>query len=199
MPSLEDPRFLAMEGEIVDPFDSLDAMIKHEDLQKFVLFKTHYRKYMDVSVAYEDVMSRLESYEDELDHAKSQEMKALEDLETMRTLLREKDVILQKKEDELFAADEKITQLECDLDEERTRGLKLKSDLASLVEEKQSLVKQCQTALREKNDVQLRFQVEKSKEGNLEPQTLSSIGALKDSPTLQCGHTKCINVALGRI
>jgi hypothetical protein len=35
-----------------------------------VLFKTHYQKYMEVSQRYEEMMSRMEGYEDELEHAK---------------------------------------------------------------------------------------------------------------------------------
>ncbi len=72
-------------------------------------------------------------------------------------------MLLQKKEDELFNADEKIAQLECELDEERNRSTKLRQDLSSVSEEKQSLTKQCQAVAREKIELALKFQVEKSK------------------------------------
>ena len=96
-------------------------------------------------------------------YLQNQELKALQDVETIGILLREKEVLLQKKEDELFNADEKIAQLECELDEERTRSAKLNQELSSIAEEKQNLTKQCQTVAKEKIELALKFRLEKSK------------------------------------
>ncbi|CAG0881395.1 unnamed protein product [Darwinula stevensoni] len=142
--------------DVIDPFDSLDAMIKQEDLQKFVLFKTHYRKYMEVYLAYEELLCKLGECEEELEALRAADREAGEELEFIRCQLRE-------REDDIFASDEKVTQLECELEEERAYACCLQEQLDRAKEEKESLLTENRTLRHEKNELNLRCQLLKSK------------------------------------
>ncbi|CAG0884851.1 unnamed protein product [Cyprideis torosa] len=108
--------------EAIDPLDSIETMVKKEDLQKFVLFKTHYDTYMGLQSALDEVTQRLADYAEEIDRLRSQEEDMQDDVSTLRSALHQRDLQCQRREDELFSADEKISQLECEL-EERLGGM----------------------------------------------------------------------------
>ncbi|CAG0898374.1 unnamed protein product [Darwinula stevensoni] len=52
--------------EVTNILDSLDSMIRYEDFLKFVLFKAHYRKYMEIHEEYEGLLAKYDQYQSEV-------------------------------------------------------------------------------------------------------------------------------------
>uniref|UniRef100_A0A0A9Z1G4 Cingulin n=1 Tax=Lygus hesperus TaxID=30085 RepID=A0A0A9Z1G4_LYGHE len=134
----------------IDPEDSIKDIISENDFYRFVLFKRHYEKYLDISKKYEEARN-IAYYLEEKYH----EMKAERDClaASKRELERQlegKDVEMHEKEDELFLHLEKAIRLEEDCE-------KLKVEKEKIGEWKDKLE-------REKNEAyrQLKLQAEES-------------------------------------
>ncbi|CAG0885634.1 unnamed protein product [Cyprideis torosa] len=136
--------------------DTFDSIIKHEDLHRYVLFKTHYARHI---TEYHEVLQQLEDYQTELDKSRIHE----EELEALRDELRAKERDVQRKEDELFAGDERRSQLEWELETERNLRKNLEQRIAEMKTLYRVREEDCQRLRLQKNELQLQFQVYKTK------------------------------------
>ncbi|XP_014259352.1 uncharacterized protein LOC106672366 isoform X2 [Cimex lectularius] len=134
----------------IDPEDSIKDIISENDFYRFVLFKRHYEKYLDISKKYEEARN-IAYYLEEKYHEIKAERDSLECTnKELEKLLEAKEALVDQKEDELFLQLEKAIRLEEDCE-------KLKAEKDKIAEWKDRLE-------REKNEAyrQLRLQADES-------------------------------------
>lgn len=134
----------------VDPEDSIKDIISENDFYRFVLFKRHYEKYLDISKKYEEARN-IAYYLEEKYHEIKAERDSLSVLnEELERRLERKDSEMHEKEDELFLQLEKAIRLEEDCE-------KLKAEKEKITELKDKLEKEKNEAYR-----QLKLQADES-------------------------------------
>ncbi|XP_050433210.1 uncharacterized protein LOC126841039 [Adelges cooleyi] len=180
--------------ERVDPEDSIGDIISQNDFYRFVLFKRHYEKYLDISRKYEEARSLAYYLEEKYHEIKAERDSSIDTHHELEKQLVTRDLELHEKEEELFLQLEKVIRLEEDCEKLRT--------------EKDKMVKWMDRLEREKNEAykQLRLQAESSEvtRRNLERARMdayrqfSEIAAEKDTLEKENSRLKEVLEDLGR-
>lgn len=134
----------------VDPECSIRDIISKNDFYKFVLFKKHYEKYLDISQKYEEARNISYFLEEKYHEVKNQRDSLIELNKDLEKKLELKDLQLVEKDEELFKQLEKIFRLEEDCEKLRQEKEKIQELKEQLEKDKNELYKQ------------LRFQAEDS-------------------------------------
>lgn len=134
----------------LDPEDSIRDIISENDFYRFVLFKRHYEKYLDISQKYEEARNIAYYLEEKYHEIKAERDRLARTQQELERKLESRDVDLHEKEEELFLQLEKAIRLEEDCE-------KLKAEKERMLECKDRLE-------REKNEAyrQLKLQAEES-------------------------------------
>ncbi|XP_015369667.1 PREDICTED: uncharacterized protein LOC107165788 [Diuraphis noxia] len=178
----------------IDPEDSIGDIISQNDFYRFVLFKRHYEKYLDISRKYEEARSLAYYLEEKYHEIKAERDSLIDTHHELEKQLVTRDLELHEKEEELFLQLEKVIRLE--------------EDCEKLRNEKDKMVKWKDRLEREKNEAyrQLRLQAESSENTrrNLERARLdayrqfSEIAAEKDNLEKENSRLKEVLEDLGR-
>ncbi|XP_073975137.1 uncharacterized protein isoform X3 [Rhodnius prolixus] len=132
----------------IDPEDSIKDIISENDFYRFVLFKRHYEKYLDISKRYEEARNIAYYLEEKYHEIKAERDILANSNRELERRLEEKDTEMHEKEDELFLQLEKAIRLEEDFE-------KLKIEKEKIAEWKDRLEKEKNEAYRQVNDLKL--------------------------------------------
>ncbi|XP_073975136.1 uncharacterized protein isoform X2 [Rhodnius prolixus] len=126
----------------IDPEDSIKDIISENDFYRFVLFKRHYEKYLDISKRYEEARNIAYYLEEKYHEIKAERDILANSNRELERRLEEKDTEMHEKEDELFLQLEKAIRLEEDFE-------KLKIEKEKIAEWKDRLEKEKNEAYRQ--------------------------------------------------
>lgn len=125
----------------VDPEDSIRDMITDNDFYKFVLFKTHYDKYLHLSKKYEEARNIAYYLEEKYHEIKAERDDLAAARKELEKRLEGRDQELHDKEEELFLQLERVVRLEEDCE-------KLRAEKDKYAQMKDALEKEKHEALR---------------------------------------------------
>ncbi|XP_044732327.1 uncharacterized protein LOC123295159 [Chrysoperla carnea] len=140
--SLKKPNKHELNYDFVDPEDSIRDMITENDFYRFVLFKKHYEKYIQLSQKYEEARNMAYYLEEKYHEIKAERDELAVSKTELENRLKNCQTDLLDKESELFAQLERVVRLEEDC--EKLRGEKQK-----LIEWKDKLEKEKNEAYRQ--------------------------------------------------
>ncbi|XP_075228826.1 uncharacterized protein LOC142328733 [Lycorma delicatula] len=134
----------------LDPEDSIRDIISENDFYRFVLFKRHYEKYLDISQKYEEARNIAYYLEEKYHEIKAERDRLANFQRDLEKKLESKDQEMHDKEEELFL------QLE--------KAIRLEEDCEKIREEKERMGEWKDKLEREKNEAyrQLKLQAEES-------------------------------------
>ncbi|XP_039287260.1 uncharacterized protein LOC111057612 [Nilaparvata lugens] len=98
----------------LDPEDSIRDIISENDFYRFVLFKRHYQKYLDISQKYEEARNIAYYLEEKYHEIKAERDRLAKSQKELQKRLETRDQEMIDKEEELFLQLEKAVRLEED-------------------------------------------------------------------------------------
>uniref|UniRef100_A0A1B6CQR0 Uncharacterized protein n=1 Tax=Clastoptera arizonana TaxID=38151 RepID=A0A1B6CQR0_9HEMI len=134
----------------LDPEDSIRDMISENDFYRFVLFKRHYEKYLDISQKYEEARNIAYYLEEKYHEIKTERDKLAKLQQDLERKVESQKSEMHDKDEELFL------QLE--------KGIRLEEDCEKLRTEKDLMISWKNRLEKEKNEAyrQLKLQAEES-------------------------------------
>ncbi|RZF35468.1 hypothetical protein LSTR_LSTR012372 [Laodelphax striatellus] len=127
----------------LDPEDSIRDIISENDFYRFVLFKRHYQKYLDISQKYEEARNIAYYLEEKYHEIKAERDRLAKSQKDLQKRLETRDQEMLDKEEELFL------QLE--------KAIRLEEDCEKIREEKERMSEWKDRLEREKNEAYRQF------------------------------------------
>uniref|UniRef100_A0A1B6LBG1 Uncharacterized protein n=1 Tax=Graphocephala atropunctata TaxID=36148 RepID=A0A1B6LBG1_9HEMI len=156
-PSRRSSRHIGLYDRL-DPEDSIRDIISENDFYRFVLFKRHYEKYLDISQKYEEARNIAYYLEEKYHEIKAERDRLARRQVELERCMESRDVELHDKEEELFLQLEKAIRLEEDCEKLRTEKDKMVEWKGRLEREKNEAYRQLKMQAEESESTRRRLE-----------------------------------------